>query len=97
MSEKPEISLAESAQMYQSEPWKEHMSRLKDIVDEAFEAMIGNLSNRPMTYMRLQLRWQQREAMYRASMMIAEDTIKAHEEELEQFKRDFEALSREAE
>lgn len=95
--EKPEISLAESAQMYQSEPWKAHMERLKGIVDEAYEAMVGNLSNRPMTYMRLQLRWQQREAMYRASMMIAEDTIKAHEEELEQFKKDFEALSREVE
>lgn len=91
--EKPEISLAESAQMYQSEPWKEHVSRLREIVDEAYEAMVGNISNDPMAYMRLQIRWQQREAMYRASMVIAEDTIKAHEEELEQFKKDFEALS----
>jgi len=92
--ETPEISLAEQAQMYQSEPWKAHMARLKEIVDEAYEAMIGNVSNRPMAYMRLQLRWQQREAMYRASMIIAEDTIKAHAEELEQFKKDFEELSR---
>ena len=94
--ETPEISLAESAQMYQSEPWKAHMARIKDLVDEAHEDMVGNLSSDPMTYMRFQLRWQQRESMYRASMIIAEDTIKAHEEELEQFKRDFEALSREA-
>jgi hypothetical protein len=94
--EKPEIPLSEFAQMYKSEPWKAHMARLKEIVDAAYEAMVGNISNRPMTYMRLQLRWQQREAMYRASMIIAEDTIKAHEEELEQFQRDFEALSREA-
>ncbi len=87
-----EIPLAEAAQMYKSEPWEQHMARIKEIVDEAFEAMVGNISNRPITYMRLQLRWQQREAIYRASMIIAEDTIKAHEAELEQFKRDFEAL-----
>lgn len=73
------------------------MERIKSLVDEAHEDMIGNISSDPMTYMRFQLRWQQRESMYRASMIIAEDTIKAHEEELEQFKRDFEALSREAE
>lgn len=90
--EAPEIPLSEFAQMYKSEPWKAHMERMKELVDEAYEAMVGNISNRPMTYMRLQLRWQQREAMYRASMVIAEDTIKAHEEELEQFKRDFEQL-----
>lgn len=94
--ETPEISLTEAAQMYQSEPWKAHMGRIKDLVDEAHEDMVGNLSSDPMTYMRFQLRWQQRESMYRASMIIAEDTIKAHQEELEQFKRDFEALSREA-
>lgn len=94
--ETPELSLAECAQMYKSEPWKAHMERIKALVDEAYEAMVGNISNRPMTYMRLQLRWQQREAMYRASIIIAEDTIKLHNEELEQFQKDFAALSREA-
>lgn len=78
--------------MYSSDVWKEHMERMREIVEEAFEAMVGNVSSRPMTYMRLQLRWQQREAMYRASMVIAEDTIKAHEEELKQFQNDFEQL-----
>lgn len=93
MSETPDrLKLAEAATMYQSEPWKEHMERMREIVEEAFEAMVGNVSSRPMTYMRLQLRWQQREAMYRASMIIAEDTIKAHEEELKQFQKDFEQL-----
>ena len=94
--EKPEIPLSEYAQMYNSEPWKAHMERIREIVDEAYEAMVGNISKEPMAYMRLQIRWQQREAMYRASMIIAEDTIKAHEEEIEQFNRDFEALSKEA-
>lgn len=97
MSETPErLKLAEAAQMYQSESWKDHMERMRYLVEEAQEAMIGNISSDPMTYMRFQLRWQQREAMYRASMIIAEDTIKAHEEELKQFQSDFEQLSREA-
>ena len=95
--EKPEISLAEAAQMYQSDPWKNHVESMKEVVNEAFEAMVGNVSSDPMTYMRLQIRWQQREAMLRHSLILAEDTIKAHNEELEQFKKDFEALSREAE
>ena len=97
MENPTEVPLSEAAQMYKSEPWKAHMARIREIVDEAYEAMIGNISNWPMTYMRLQLRWQQREAIYRASMIIAEDTIKAHEAEIEQFNRDFAALSREAE
>lgn len=93
MIEIPErVKLAEASAMYSSDVWKEHMERMREIVEEAFEAMVGNVSSRPMTYMRLQLRWQQREAMYRASMVIAEDTIKAHEEELKQFQNDFEQL-----
>ena len=94
--ETPEISLAEAAQMYKSEPFKSLAAFLQEQVQAAFEDMVGNVSSDPMTYMRFQLRWQQREAMYRAMMIQAEDTIKAHEAELEQFKRDFEALSREA-
>lgn len=95
--EKPEISLEESARMYRSEPFKELSEFMQEQVEAALEDMVGNISSDPMTYMRFQLRWQQREAMYRAMMIKAEDTIKAHEEELEQFKRDFEALSREVE
>lgn len=90
------ISLSESAQMYKSEPFKALAKFMQEQVQEAFEAMVGNISSDPMTYMRLQLRWQQREAMYRSMMVMAEDTIKAHEEELEQFKKDFDLLSREA-
>jgi len=96
MSATPEIPLSEKAQVYQSETFKELTVFMQEQVQAAFEDMVGNVSSDPMTYMRLQLRWQQREAMYRAMMIQAEDTIKAHEEELEQFKRDFETLSSEA-
>jgi len=34
-------------------------------VAEAYEAMIANVSADPMSYMHLQLRWQQREVMLR--------------------------------
>lgn len=81
--------------MYKSESFKGLVSFMQDQVQEAFEAMIGNVSSDPMTYMRLQLRWQQREAMFRAMMIMAEDTIKAHEEELAQYQKDFASLSRE--
>lgn len=38
---------------------------MQGFVDEAHEDMLGNTDNDPMSYMRLQLRWQQREAMMR--------------------------------
>jgi hypothetical protein len=94
--EKLELPLSELAQMYQSEAWKSHMESLKEIVGEAYEAMVGSISSDPQVAYHLKIRWQQREAMLRASLVIAEDTIKAHNEELEQFNRDFEKLSSEA-
>lgn len=97
MIEIPErVKLAEASAMYSSDVWKEHMERMRYLVEEAQEAMIGNMSSDPQISYHLNLRWQQREVMYRASMIIAEDTIKAHEEELKQFQTDFEQLSREA-
>lgn len=96
MSASPDsLLLAESARMYESEPFKVLKEFMREQVQEAFEAMVGNVSSDPMTYMRLQLRWQQREAMYRAMMIQADDTIKAFQEEQEQFKRDFATLSSE--
>lgn len=96
MSDTPEqLLLAESARMYESEPFKKLKEFMQEQVQEAFEAMVGNVSSDPMTYMRLQLRWQQREAMYRAMMIQADDTIKEFKAEQEQFERDVAALSRE--
>lgn len=94
MSDTPEsLLLAESARMYESEPFKVLSGFMQAQVQEAFEAMVGNVSSDPMTYMRLQLRWQQREAMYRAMMIQAEDTIKSFKAEQEQFEKDFAQLS----
>jgi hypothetical protein len=81
--------------MYESEPFKVLREFMQEQVQAAFEDMIGNVSSDPMTYMRFQLRWQQREAMYRAMMIQADDTIKEFKAEQEQFEKDFAALSRE--
>src|SRR6266850_640278 len=49
-----------------SEGWRTRiMPLLESQVEAAKESMVGNISSDPMTYMRLQLRWQQREAMLR--------------------------------
>lgn len=94
MSETPEsLLLAESARMYESEPFKVLKEFMQQQVQEAFEAMVGNVSSDPMTYMRLQLRWQQREAMYRAMMIQADDTVADFKEEQDQFERDVVKLS----
>lgn len=45
--------------------WLLIMSEIEKFVEEAKEAMVGNVSSDPMSYMRFQLRWQQREAMLR--------------------------------
>ena len=61
--------LAEVAEVY-SLSCTPGWGRIKDLmvyeVANAHEDMVGNVSNDPMTYMRLQLRWQQREALLRA-------------------------------
>lgn len=96
MSDTPEqLLLSESARMYESEPFKKLKEFMQEQVQAAFEDMVGNVSSYPMTYMRLQLRWQQREAMYRAMMIQADDTIAAFKAEQEQFEKDVAALSRE--
>ena len=45
--------------------WERIVHQVLKFVDEAYEDMVANLSHDPMSYMRLQLRWQQREAVYR--------------------------------
>lgn len=45
--------------------WGLIIREIEKFVAEAKEDMVGNLSSDPMTYMRLQLRWQAREAMMR--------------------------------
>lgn len=89
-----ELELAESAMMFKSEPFKRFMAEMRELVDEASEAMIGNMSSDPQVSYHLNLRWQQREAMFRSMVILSEQTIKAHEEELAQMQRDFETLSK---
>lgn len=45
--------------------WQRVMGQVSAFVEESYEAMVGNCSSDPMSYMRLQLRWQQRLAMKR--------------------------------
>lgn len=45
--------------------WMRIQLQMEKFVNEAKEDMVGNLSGDPMTYMRFQLRWQQRETMLR--------------------------------
>lgn len=46
--------------------WKHVRDGIWGEVEIAHEDMVGNISNDPVTYMRLQIRWQQRMAMARA-------------------------------
>lgn len=60
--------LAELREVFQTTNtagWHRIKKLMEALVEEAHEAMIGNISSDPMMYMRLQLRWQQREAMLR--------------------------------
>jgi len=45
--------------------WQRIKKLMEAQVEDAHEDMVGNISSDPMMYMRLQLRWQQREAMLR--------------------------------
>lgn len=57
--------------------WQRIVKQVTAFVDEAYEDMFANLSADPMSYMRLQLRWQQRDAIYRgitAYIQECEDT-----------------------
>lgn len=57
-----------------SEGWRTRiMPLLQEQVECAKEAMIGNISADPMTYMRLQMKWQQRELMFRDLMRYIDD------------------------
>ena len=89
------LVLAEAAQMYRSEPFKRLKEFMAEQVEEAYEAMIGNISSDPMMYMRLQLRWQQREVMLRSMLTLASSTIEQHEKEVEEYNRAVEQLSQE--
>lgn len=55
--------------------WQRIIKQITAFVDEAYEDMFANLSSDPMSYMRFQLRWQQRDAIYRG--------IKAYVQECE--------------
>lgn len=68
------IELQEVTDLSTSPGWlKRILPLMEGTVEEAHEAMVGNLSNEPMTYMRLQLRWQQREAMVRSVKTYIEE------------------------
>jgi hypothetical protein len=63
-----ERQLAELREVFQTTNtagWQRIKNLMLQLVDDAHEDMVGNLSSDPMMYMRLQLRWQQREAMMR--------------------------------
>ena len=66
--------LQEVHEMTSTSGWKTRILPLmQSAVESAHEGMVGNLSNDPMTYMRLQLRWQQREAMLRSVLSYIAD------------------------
>lgn len=67
--------------------WKTRLQPLMESeVANALENMVGNLSNDPMTYMRLQLRWQQREAMLRAVLGYIDECEQRRTRILEEIK-----------
>ena len=67
--------------------WKTRIQPLMQAqVEDAHENMVGNLSNDPMTYMRLQLRWQQREAMLRAVLGYIDECEQRRTRILEEIK-----------
>lgn len=64
----------------QSTGWtilKEYMNQL---VGEAHEEMLGNVSNDPISYMRLQIRWQQRLAVVRAINQHVDSMVETKKE-----------------
>lgn len=67
--------------------WKTRIQPLMQAqVEDAKESMVGNISNDPMTYMRLQLRWQQREAMLRALLGYIDECEQRRTRILEEIK-----------
>src|SRR5437879_6234556 len=82
MPEKPEIeTLAELraiADLAQHPGWKYILDGIAEEVSKAYEDMVGNLSNDPMSYMRLQIRWQQREIMKRAIEQYVDLMVQEH-------------------
>lgn len=70
------LQLAELREVFQttnSAGWQRIKKLMEAQVEDAHEDMVGNISSDPMTYMRLQLRWQQREAMLRVVLDYVAD------------------------
>lgn len=63
-----------------SPAWPKLKEYMQALVDEASEAMAGNISNEPMTYMRFQIRWQQRQAMMRAVIQYVDTMVETKKE-----------------
>ena len=80
--------VSENAAMVSSKAWARFMDFIRGWERDSFEQMAGNASSRPMTYMKLQLRWQQREALVRGSMAWADQAVKQRDEMFDQMKRE---------
>lgn len=78
--------LREVCQTTDSPGWMRVVEQMQASVLEAHEAMIGNTSHDPMSYMHLQLRWQQREAMLRGVQQYVHDCNEQKHSLLEQIK-----------
>jgi len=80
--------LGQKVKAYKEKPHLDLIEFMQAQVDEAFEDMIGNVSSDPMTYMRLQLRWQQREAMLRAATIYTESQEKQYNQLMSQLEEE---------
>lgn len=60
--------------------WMKLKAYMASEVEQAFEVMAGNLSNDPVAYMRLQIRWQQRRAMMLGIIQHVESMVNTRNE-----------------
>lgn len=66
--------------------WMRIMKLAEEEVDKAHEDMVGNMSSDPMIYMRLQIRWQQREIAFRAIKEYVQTCIVRRKEILDEIR-----------
>lgn len=60
--------------------WQKLKAFMESLVEESHIEMAGNLSNDPTSYMRLQIRWQQRRAMMLAINQHVENMVATRNE-----------------
>ena len=67
--------LSDISTLSQTPGWLRLKDQLKEWSEEAQEDMMGNESSDPMTALRLQIRWQQREGVSRAIVSYIESGL----------------------